>query len=219
VRDVHTRDLDRTAPKPWRTLLWIAIAGLIFGALGLGEIGEDVLRTGRNSLHWHKASGDIVVVKMDDASNRFVGRVPPWPRRYYAKLTDELTRAGAKRIFFDVKFYGATDPVDDRMFTESLTRSGRVTLAVRGPSRTNFEGESEELPLPAFASHAHLGSINWFYNYQNAVWPRRAANAFLHGRLFRRSAVHPIRFRRSGARLQVPCRGGARQGRDRGHDH
>jgi EAL domain-containing protein (putative c-di-GMP-specific phosphodiesterase class I)/CHASE2 domain-containing sensor protein len=170
VRDVHTRDLDRTAPKPWRTLLWIAIAGLIFGALGLGEIGEDVLRTGRNSLHWHKASGDIVVVKMDDASNRFVGRVPPWPRRYYAKLTDELTRAGAKRIFFDVKFYGATDPTDDRMFTESLTRSGRVTLAVRGPSRTNFEGESEELPLPAFASHAHLGSINWFYNYQNAVW-------------------------------------------------
>jgi EAL domain-containing protein (putative c-di-GMP-specific phosphodiesterase class I) len=56
------------------------------------------------------------------------------------------------------------------MFTESLTRSGRVTLAVRGPSRTNFEGESEELPLPAFANHAHLGSINWFYNYQNAVW-------------------------------------------------
>ncbi len=51
-------------------MLWIALAGLIFGVLGLGEIGEDVLRAGRNSLHWHKASGDIVLVKIDDESLR-----------------------------------------------------------------------------------------------------------------------------------------------------
>jgi EAL domain-containing protein (putative c-di-GMP-specific phosphodiesterase class I)/CHASE2 domain-containing sensor protein len=170
MRVVDSTKTNRAEQRPWRTILWIAIAGLIFGVLGLGEIGEDVLRTGRNSLHWHNASGDIVIVKMDDESNRFVGRVPPWPRRYYARLTDELTRAGAKRIFFDVKFYGATDPVDDRIFSESLIRSGRVTLAVRGPSRANYEEQVDERPLPDFASHAQLGSINWFYNYQNAVW-------------------------------------------------
>jgi EAL domain-containing protein (putative c-di-GMP-specific phosphodiesterase class I)/CHASE2 domain-containing sensor protein len=169
MRVVQTRERQATGPRPWRTLLWIAIAGLIFGALGLGEIGEDVLRTGRNSLHWHKASGDIVVVKIDDASLRQFGRWP-WPRRYDAKLTDALTRAGAKRIFFDVQFYGPSDPVDDRLFAESLTRSGRVTLAVRGPSGANVEVRPSDWPLPQFAEHAQLGTINWFYNYQNAVW-------------------------------------------------
>ena len=167
---MHTRERDKPEARPWRTLLWIAIAGLVFGVLGLGEIGEDVLRTGRNSLHLHKASGDIVVVKMDDASNREVGRVPPWPRRYYAKLAEELTKAGANRIFYDVKFYGATDPAEDNAFADALRRSGRVTLAVRGPSRTNSEPGPKEWPLPEFSSNAKLGSINWFYNYQNAVW-------------------------------------------------
>ena len=143
---MHTRDRQVSEAKAWRPLLWIAIAGLIFGVLGLGEIGEDVLRTARNSLHWHKASGDIVVVKIDDEANREVGRWP-WPRRHHAKLTDELTRAGANRIFFDIKFYGASDPADDRVLAEAFRRSGRVTIAVRGPSRTNFERKSDETPL------------------------------------------------------------------------
>jgi EAL domain-containing protein (putative c-di-GMP-specific phosphodiesterase class I)/CHASE2 domain-containing sensor protein len=165
--------VDRTEQKPserrpWRTLLWIAIAGLIFGVLGLGEIGEDVLRTGRNSLHWHKASGDIVVVKIDDASTDKYGRWP-LPRRYYATMVDELTDAGAKRIFFDIKFYGQSDSADDLAFARSLQRSGRVTLAVRGTTRTASEQRADAWPLPAFANHAKVGSINWFYNYQNAV--------------------------------------------------
>jgi EAL domain-containing protein (putative c-di-GMP-specific phosphodiesterase class I)/CHASE2 domain-containing sensor protein len=149
--------------------LWIAIAGLIFGALGLGEIGEDLLRTTRNSMHWHKASGDIVVVKVDDASLRSIGRWP-WPRRYHADLVNRLTQAGANRIFFDVQFYGPSDPVDDQLFTDALTKSGRVTLAVRGPSGANSEVRPDEWPVPSFSNHAQLGTINWFYNYQSAVW-------------------------------------------------
>lgn len=165
---VDTPDQKRAEPRPWRTLLWIAVAGLIFGVLGLGEIGDDLLRTGRNSLHWHKASGDIVVVKIDDASTDALGRWP-LPRRYYGNIVDKLTAAGAKRIFFDMKFYGRSDPADDMAFARSLERSGRVVLAVRGTSRTASEQRSDEWPLPAFANHATVGSINWFYNYQNAV--------------------------------------------------
>jgi hypothetical protein len=41
-------------------------AGLLFGLIGFGEIAEDALRAGRDRLHWHKASGDIVLVKIDD---------------------------------------------------------------------------------------------------------------------------------------------------------
>ena len=170
VREVHARGDKTSDARPWRTLLWIAIAGLVFGTLGLGEILEDVLRTGRNSMHPHKASGDIVVVKIDNNSLRKIGRWP-WPRGYHAQLTDELSRAGAKRIFFDVQFYGATDRDEDARFADSLKRSGRVVVAVGRASSPNglHAAGTEEPPVPIFARNARVGSIFWSYNYQNAV--------------------------------------------------
>jgi EAL domain-containing protein (putative c-di-GMP-specific phosphodiesterase class I)/CHASE2 domain-containing sensor protein len=153
---------------PWKLLLWTAVAGLVFGLIGFGDIAEDLLRAGRNSLHWHKASGNIVIVKIDNESLREIGRWP-WPRRYHAQLTDRLTDAGAKRIFFDIGFFGPTDAADDAQFAEALKRSGRVTLAARtraGP----WSGEHESaMPLPALTENAKVGSISWFYNYRNAV--------------------------------------------------
>ena len=161
-------EIDRPETKPWRTLFCIAIAGLIFGVLGFGEIGDDVLRTARNSFHQHKASGEILVVKIDDPSIQAAGRWP-WPRRYHAELVDQLTEAGAKQIFFDIKFYGKTDPRDDEAFARALDRSRRVTLGVAGPSVPLGEKADRGLPLSDFAAHARLGSIRWRYNYQNAV--------------------------------------------------
>ncbi|MFP5329013.1 MAG: EAL domain-containing protein [Alphaproteobacteria bacterium] len=180
---MHARGPENFAARPWRTLLWIATAGLIFGVLGLGEILEDALRTGRNSLHPHKASGEIVVVKIDNEALRKFGRWP-WPRSYHAQLTDRLSQAGAKRIFFDVQFYGATNPVDDRLFADALESSGRAIIAVGGASGPNGLPASSraEPPLPIFADNARLGSIYWSYNYQNAV-TRVPYAAVVHGRI------------------------------------
>lgn len=166
---VQERDHERLAAKPWRTLLWIAIAGLMFGVLGLGEILEDVFRAGRNSLHLHKASGDIVIVKIDNQSLRQVGRWP-WPRRIHAKLVDELTRAGAKRIFIDIQFYGATTPADDSALADSLKRSGKVVLAAGRSTSPHTAGRPTEPQWPLFTDQAQLGAISVQYNYQNAVW-------------------------------------------------
>jgi EAL domain-containing protein (putative c-di-GMP-specific phosphodiesterase class I)/CHASE2 domain-containing sensor protein len=154
---------------PWKLLLWTTIAGLIFGLIGAGEIAEDTLRALRNSLHWHKASGDIVLVKIDDQSLRDVGRWP-WPRKRHAELTDALTKAGAKRIFFDMSFFGSTDPVDDQQFAEALQRSGRAVLAVRTRSGPNSGTEQNAFPLPLLVKNVRLGTISAQYNYQNAVW-------------------------------------------------
>ena len=155
-------------PPPWKLLLWTAIAGLVFGLIGFGEIAEDWLRVARNNLHQHKASGEIVLVKIDDDSLRSIGRWP-WPRHYHAQLTDELTRAGARRIFFDIGFFGPTNRADDASFADALKRSGRVTLAARtraGPRNGILE---ENTPMPQFTAGARIGSISWRYNYQNAV--------------------------------------------------
>jgi len=161
---------DGAEPKPWRTLLWVAIAGLIFGVLGLGEIGEDVLRSGRNSLHWHEASGDIVVVKIDNDSLKQVGRWP-WPRRVYAPLLDQLNKAGAKRVFFDIQFYGSTSAADDDVFAAALQRSRSPVLALgREGSPNGVAGETIDVPpLPKLAKHATTGAIFWTYNYQNSI--------------------------------------------------
>jgi CHASE2 domain-containing sensor protein len=93
---VPWRSKQTSEQAPLKLLLWTAIAGLIFGLIGFGEIAEDLLRTTRNKLHSHQASGDIVLVKFDDASLREVGRWP-WPRRYLAQITDTVSRASSMR--------------------------------------------------------------------------------------------------------------------------
>jgi EAL domain-containing protein (putative c-di-GMP-specific phosphodiesterase class I)/CHASE2 domain-containing sensor protein len=149
-------------------ILWTAVAGLVFGLIGFGEIAEDALRASRNSLHWHKASGDIVLVKIDDQSLRDVGRWP-WPRRQLATVTNNLTQAGAKRIFFDLTFDGPTNPIDDRIFSQAIERSGRVVLAVRTRAGPGTGMHEETLPAPMFGKGSQIGNISWHYNYRNAV--------------------------------------------------
>jgi EAL domain-containing protein (putative c-di-GMP-specific phosphodiesterase class I)/CHASE2 domain-containing sensor protein len=171
---VPSRSKTKSEPSPSKLLLWIAIAGLIFGLIGFGELPEDVLRAGRNSLHAHKASGDIVFVSIDDRSLREVGRWP-WPRRYHAQLADKLTAAGAKRIFFDVVFENRSNAADDAMLAEAIEQSGRVTLPVRlrsGPDTDPKRNPAalDSTPLELFSRHARLGTISVRYNYQNAVW-------------------------------------------------
>jgi EAL domain-containing protein (putative c-di-GMP-specific phosphodiesterase class I)/CHASE2 domain-containing sensor protein len=166
---VSSRKKQGSEPSPSKLLLWVAIAGLIFGLIGFGELPEDVLRTGRNSLHTHRASGDIVIVTIDDASLRKVGRWP-WPRRYHAELTDKLTAAGANRILFDVLFETRSDALDDKLLAEAIERSGRVTLPVRGESGPNGTVQPGSAPLEMFSRHSQLGSIAIRYNYQNVAW-------------------------------------------------
>ena len=164
------RKQQKPEASPVKLMIWTAIAGLVFGLIGFGEIAEDWLRVGRNNLHPHQASGEIVLVKLDNESTRRIGRWP-WPRGRHAELTDRLTQAGAKRIFFDLAFDGPTDPAQDRPFADAIARSKRVVLAVKGPFGPGAEIPKDSVQLlPMFARHAQLGSISVRYNYQNAVW-------------------------------------------------
>lgn len=163
------RNKDKSEQAPLKLLLWTAIAGLIFGLVGFGQLAEDTLRTGRNSLHKHAASGDIVLVAIDDKSLREAGRWP-WPRRHHAELTDRLTAAGANRIYIDVILEGRSNGVDDTAFARAIERSGNVVLAVRGDAGPAGNKQSSSVPLEALSRHAALASIGVAYNYQNAAW-------------------------------------------------
>jgi EAL domain-containing protein (putative c-di-GMP-specific phosphodiesterase class I)/CHASE2 domain-containing sensor protein len=155
-------------PPPWKLLLWTAIAGLIFGAIQFGQIAEDWLRVARNSFHQHNASGDVLVVKIDDESLRRYGSWP-WSRRVHAQLVDKLTAAGARRIFFDIAFPYQSNAAGDRAFTDSLKRSGKVTLAARSVARPDGRWVDTP-PLAQFAAFGKEAWISLEYNYQNAAW-------------------------------------------------
>ena len=150
-------------------LLWTVFAGLIFGLIGFGEVAEDYLRVARNSLHRHDASGEIVLIKIDDPALRALGNWP-WPRSEQATLTDKLSQSGARRIVFDIVFSGRSMPAADRALANSIERSGRVTLATKARFGPNGGVQQDDVPLPMFARHAQLASISLIYNYQNAVW-------------------------------------------------
>ncbi len=163
------RSKQKGTHSPVRLLLWTAIAGLVLTFIGLSPPAEDLLRVARNHFRPHSASGDIVLVTIDNRALQQIGRWP-WPRRYHAQLIDRLTAAGAKNIAFDITFETQSDPANDRALAEALTRSGRVTLPVRGQSGPHGNAQQSPTPLTMFNRHARLGSIAVEYNYQNAVW-------------------------------------------------
>jgi CHASE2 domain-containing sensor protein len=167
---VTRRSQPVSEPAPWKLLLWTAVAGLIFGLIGFGEIAEDYLRVARNGFHKHKASGDVVLVMIDDQSLHTVGNWP-WPRRTDAVLIDRLAAAGANRIFADINFSFATNPEDDAALADAIRRAGRVGLFARSKVG-NYYGtkQVDGRPLPMFERHATLVLCSFVYNYDMAVW-------------------------------------------------
>jgi EAL domain-containing protein (putative c-di-GMP-specific phosphodiesterase class I)/CHASE2 domain-containing sensor protein len=154
---------------PLKLLLWTALAGLVFGLVGFGEIAEDYLRTARNRLHPHQASGQLVVVRIDDPSLRQYGNWP-WPRRYEGQLIDRLSAAGANRIFFDILFDYRGGATDDRLFADALRRSGKVTLGTRFKVGPHEGATLASRPIGPIAKFAHLATVSFRYNFQNAAW-------------------------------------------------
>jgi CHASE2 domain-containing sensor protein len=109
MQSKRSREKTVSGASPFMLLLWTAIAGLIFGITGFGAPLEDALRVARNALHSQPASGEIVLVAVDDRSLLELGNWP-WPRRQHARMVDRLTEAGARRIFYHADFSFKTDP-------------------------------------------------------------------------------------------------------------
>ncbi|HEY4427104.1 MAG TPA: adenylate/guanylate cyclase domain-containing protein [Solirubrobacteraceae bacterium] len=78
---------------------------------------------------------DVVLVEIDNATLQELSRLHmhsefPFPRRYHAKVIDELRSAGAKAIAMDLEFSRETDVADDNALIEAIGRAhGKVVLA------------------------------------------------------------------------------------------
>ncbi len=73
----------------------------------------------------------IVIVAIDDQSIASIPYKYPWPRTYHAKLVNNLIKAGARVITFDIEFTekSTIDPKQDYVFRDAIKRAGNVVLA------------------------------------------------------------------------------------------
>jgi adenylate cyclase len=115
---------------------------LLIGAVGLllsllpvwldleEQVGLGLLFSLRGS---RPAPDDVVVVSIDQASADALGDLPAdpakWPRSLHAQLIENLTRAGAKVIAFDVFFAEPRAGADDARFADAMARARNVVLA------------------------------------------------------------------------------------------
>ena len=147
------------------------VLGLLFGLVGVGEYPEDRLRVVRNHINERPASGDIVLVGIDE-SLKEIGRWP-WPRGRYAELIEAIDAAEA-----------------DGRSTTSCSRNGRIR-AGRQWSRRSAAGQDVTLgyqpragaqrassrtsgPFPKLPATPKSASIGLYYNYANEAWTLRA---------------------------------------------
>jgi EAL domain-containing protein (putative c-di-GMP-specific phosphodiesterase class I)/CHASE2 domain-containing sensor protein len=158
------RPKRKKAASPTRLLLWTLFAGLLIGLFELALPIDFVAQTTWAGFNRHKASDNIVIVKIDDASLRKVGNWP-WSRATHAKLVDQLTRMGARSINFDIMFAYRGDPAGDAAFEQALEKSGRVTL----PVGVRQNDKSRFMPLEMFAKHAKLADLMLDYDFDNRV--------------------------------------------------
>ncbi len=170
-------------------LLWGALLGLLTGVFNLGRPLDDLLTKARGNLLSRPVSGDVVVLAIDDRSIRELGSWP-WPRRQHARLVNKLVGAGARRIYFTMGFPTFSNPVDDKIFADSLRRApGRVFMPV------NFDVDSKGrrlatwFPFAPFRPYVSLvsGSFYWLgdwsvrqlalaHRYDGSIYPTISAD-------------------------------------------
>jgi adenylate cyclase len=72
-------------------------------------------------------NGNIVIIGIDDKSLEQLGRFSSWPRAYYARVVDAVSRSKPRTIAFDILF---SDPQsDDQLLASSIKSAGNVILA------------------------------------------------------------------------------------------
>jgi adenylate cyclase len=79
------------------------------------------------------APEEVVIVAIDQESAQQLNlplRPSAWPREIHARLVNELVRAGAKAIVFDLIFESPSPvPAQDRALAEAIRQAGNVVLA------------------------------------------------------------------------------------------
>lgn len=121
---------------------------------------------------------DVVIVAIDEPSFQQIKLRWPWPRSLHAKLVDNLSRAGASAVAFDVLFPEKSyDESEDIIFSDAIRKAGNVVLAsnLTITGRHGYETYFIEEPISILSSAAAaIGMVNFYPDGDGSV--RMASN-------------------------------------------
>jgi diguanylate cyclase (GGDEF)-like protein/PAS domain S-box-containing protein len=145
-------------------LIALAVFALVGGARLAGWMRplENAAADARARILTHEVRSDIVIVGIDAASLATLDEWP-WPRRHHAELVDQLSGAAPARVFFDIDFSAASNPLDDALLESALAKPRDYPLVLptffqyRSPTDPQFIVVK---PRPRFARRAELASVN-----------------------------------------------------------
>jgi EAL domain-containing protein (putative c-di-GMP-specific phosphodiesterase class I)/CHASE2 domain-containing sensor protein len=189
--------------SPMRIVVLAGVIGMVVGLLMLLGPLEEVLKIVSYRLRMHPASGQIVLVAVDDRSLAEL-RTPSWSRASYAQLIERLHAAGANRIVVDADTTRPESPARDRAFQDAL-RVARPNVWLTEHSSFDEIGKRfDSLPLPAFGAYAHVANANTWVE-RNSVWiqfyavpsrgrERPSVASVLGGHMGPKGTAYPINF-------------------------
>jgi len=94
----------------------------------------------------------IVLVAISQQADEEIPEKYPWPTDVYARLVNNLNKAGAKVIAFDIIFDNPDlyDPENDSLFAEAMQQHGNVILSgeIQRIQTDNANSYSPQFPIP-----------------------------------------------------------------------
>ena len=144
---------------------FLAIAAIALGvgvaswALDLFTPLDRAIQDAQTRALTHQIASDIVIVEID-ARSLYELSSWPWPRRYHAKMIDELLARRARRVFMDVDFSSHSNPTDDAALSRAVGAAGeRLVLPMFWrPTSVGSTTLMRSEPLPALRKTATQGS-------------------------------------------------------------
>ncbi len=135
--------------------------GMLSLAVGFDEMFEHGMRSSRDALRGHDASGEIVIVEIDARSLAEIDRWP-WPREIHGELVDRLGAAKVEMIAFDVDLSSQSNAAADAAFARSLADSESLVIlpAFRQYASSNSEHYIDSEPIEELRRSAFLASVN-----------------------------------------------------------
>lgn len=155
---------------PWKALVVALVIGLVFGLFQLAEPIEKAMQMARNKLRSHAASGEVVLVAIDDRSLSEVGRAP-WTGDQLARLVRQADAAGARRIYLDADMGDTGSPAELAQLEAALAGArAEILLPARFSVDPVTHARNADLPPARLARHGRLVNANVFVAWDGAAW-------------------------------------------------
>jgi len=128
----------------------LGAVGIALGASALGALDglEGQATDARFAVRGERPVHDVAVVAIDDTSFDELRQRWPFPRSLHARVIDQLRKAGARQIAYDVQFTEPSAPREDAALYSAVGRAKHVVLSTTEVDRhghTNVLGGDESL--------------------------------------------------------------------------